>query len=536
MCGTKKAIPLLSFVLLVLFSNLAKADLSPATISKHFKELRDTPDLHLDCTAEDQIGQGSAGLVYKCLDTETNESVAVKAMPWECKYNDNILRLCIEQIKEIGVLTRAVGSQYLLQLVRTPIFKETNVYLVLEYHPESLFRLFNVFTVPNFPGQWPTMNLKTSIGNLVMGLKELYKMGVAYLDLNPRNILLRKSNRNFVLADFGSATADLSAVLDVTQNHHCKECEAFIPTDRYAFYTTRLWRAPELFASETFYGRAADYWSLGIVIYNILTQGGFPFQGDTDIETFSQIQGLFGTLLNPKEFTFPNLTIYESDQNTKNGFAQGPEQTITLIKALLQLDPQKRQRDADPLLNALVADPAIHPKNRALKEVPMVWRQKRTENDRKNKAQVMQRIYDVWTDKKWSLPTYFAANEILEHYLDTQEKIDENALLLNGLGALNLAATLYEGKLISINSKLVHYDNHRINEVSISMVQALWNKDYVTFPNPFSPLTLLTKKCLAGEITHATFDAAVQKLGDRTFDFPTATTGAELVDQILAAK
>ena len=107
---------------------------------------------------------------------------------------------------------------------------------------------------------------------LVQGLAALHRAGIQHRDLKPSNILIESEiPLEVVLTDFGSSA--LATMTLLTQVR-----------------TTLAYAAPETLTG--MYSRASDYWSLGIVMIEILT-GQNPLQwfGSSKIASYQIVQG-----------------------------------------------------------------------------------------------------------------------------------------------------------------------------------------------------------------------------------------------------
>jgi serine/threonine protein kinase len=110
------------------------------------------------------------------------------------------------------------------------------------------------------------------VRQLVEGLAALHRAGIQHRDLKPSNILIESETPlEVVLTDFGSSA--LATMTLLTQVR-----------------TTLAYAAPETLTG--MYSRASDYWSLGIVLIEILT-GQNPLQwfGSSKIASYQIVQG-----------------------------------------------------------------------------------------------------------------------------------------------------------------------------------------------------------------------------------------------------
>jgi serine/threonine protein kinase len=107
---------------------------------------------------------------------------------------------------------------------------------------------------------------------LVEGLAALHRAGIQHRDLKPSNILIESETPlEVVLTDFGSSA--LATMTLLTQVR-----------------TTLAYAAPETLTG--MYSRASDYWSLGIVLIEILTgQNPLQWSGSSKIASYQIVQG-----------------------------------------------------------------------------------------------------------------------------------------------------------------------------------------------------------------------------------------------------
>ncbi|XP_073339467.1 ribosomal protein S6 kinase alpha-5 [Pagrus major] len=107
-------------------------------------------------------------------------------------------------------------------------------------------------------------------GEIALALEHLHKLGVVYRDLKLENILLDSSG-HIVLTDFG-----LSKEFDQMER-------------AFSVCGTIEYMAPEIVeGGESGHDKAVDWWSLGVLMYELLT-GGSPFTVDGDENSHTDI-------------------------------------------------------------------------------------------------------------------------------------------------------------------------------------------------------------------------------------------------------
>ncbi|VDK32848.1 unnamed protein product [Taenia asiatica] len=110
------------------------------------------------------------------------------------------------------------------------------------------------------------------LAEIAVAIDHLHKLGIVYRDLKPENILLTEEG-HIKLTDFGLSKEALYDGKDGSKS--------------YSFCGTVEYMAPEI-VSRRGHGPAADWWSFGVLMYEMLT-GTLPFHGDSKKETMSQI-------------------------------------------------------------------------------------------------------------------------------------------------------------------------------------------------------------------------------------------------------
>jgi len=155
---------------------------------------------------------------------------------------------------------------------------------------------------------FPEKIVKFITAELVLALSYLHANGILYRDLKPGNILL-DFDGHVCLADFGLSKEVLSMAAAL-----------------HTACGTPTYSAPEVIEG-SHYGKAVDWWSLGILVYQLLC-GETPYKFEGDFRLF--LKALY---YKPVE--------YYSDVMSENA--------ISLISAFLTLDPNMRLDDPDKI-------------------------------------------------------------------------------------------------------------------------------------------------------------------------------------------
>ncbi|KAI8907558.1 serine/threonine-protein kinase SCH9 [Powellomyces hirtus] len=235
------------------------------------------------------VGKGSFGKVLQVRKKDTGRIYAMKVLVKK----DIVERQEIAHtLSERNVLIQAT-SPFLVGLkfsFQTP----EKLYLVLDYmNGGELFYHLQKETA------FSEDRAKFYTCELVLALEHLHKYNIVYRDLKPENILL-DSTGHIALTDFGL----------------CKENVAFNDTTN-TFCGTAEYLAPEVLTGQG-YGKAVDWWSLGILFYE-MTTGLPPFYSENTNLMYKQI--LHNQLLFPPGFS---------------------DRAQLLVRGLLERDPRKR--------------------------------------------------------------------------------------------------------------------------------------------------------------------------------------------------
>lgn len=191
----------------------------------------------------DEIGKGAYGRVYKGLDLENGDFVAIKQVSLENIPQED-LNIIMQEIDLLKNLNHKNIVKYLGSLKT-----KTHLHIILEYVENG--SLANIIK-PNKFGPFPESLVAVYIAQVLEGLVYLHEQGVIHRDIKGANILTTKEGL-VKLADFGVAT---------------KLTEADVNT--HSVVGTPYWMAPEVIEMSGVCA-ASDIWSVGCTVIELLT-------------------------------------------------------------------------------------------------------------------------------------------------------------------------------------------------------------------------------------------------------------------------
>lgn len=208
-----------------------------------------TPAFHKSKTLDnkymlgDEIGKGAYGRVYKGLDLENGDFVAIKQVSLENIAQED-LNIIMQEIDLLKNLNHKNIVKYLGSLKT-----RSHLHIILEYVENG--SLANIIK-PNKFGPFPESLVAVYIAQVLEGLVYLHEQGVIHRDIKGANILTTKEGL-VKLADFGVAT---------------KLTEADVNT--HSVVGTPYWMAPEVIEMSGVCA-ASDIWSVGCTVIELLT-------------------------------------------------------------------------------------------------------------------------------------------------------------------------------------------------------------------------------------------------------------------------
>ncbi|KAL2520065.1 Mitogen-activated protein kinase kinase kinase 1 [Forsythia ovata] len=199
----------------------------------------------MDWQKGELLGRGSFGTVYEGI-ADGGFFFAVKEVSL-LDQGDEGKQSIIQLEQEIALLSQFEHENIVQYYGATK--DESNLYIFLELVTKgSLLSLYQKYNLQD-------SQVSAYTRQILHGLKYLHDRNVVHRDIKCANILV-DANGSVKLADFGLAKA--------TKLNDVKSCKG-----------TAFWMAPEVVRSRG-YGHAADIWSLGCTVLEMLTQR-FPY-------------------------------------------------------------------------------------------------------------------------------------------------------------------------------------------------------------------------------------------------------------------
>ncbi|XP_037375366.2 MAP/microtubule affinity-regulating kinase 4-like, partial [Talpa occidentalis] len=196
------------------------------------------------------LGAGACAKVKLALHLVTGTEVAIKFI---CKARQARLEFLAREVACMKALQHPNIIQ-LFEVLDTP----EELLLVMEYAGGG-----NLLDYLLRRGRLEELEARHKFQQILAAVAHCHARGIVHRDLKPENILMDREH-NLKLSDFGLSIECAGAALST-----------FCGSPEYA--------APEIFLHRPYAGPAVDVWSLGVVLYRMVT-GALPFRGSDLVE------------------------------------------------------------------------------------------------------------------------------------------------------------------------------------------------------------------------------------------------------------
>ena len=261
-------------------------------------------------TIEGEIGRGGMGVVYRARDERLQRRVAIKVLPPELAFQQDIRERFTREAQ-----TAARLSHPHIVPIHSVGEGQGLVYFVMGYVDGE-----SVAARIRRKGSLPVEEARRIMMETADALSAAHALSVIHRDIKPDNILLEGTRGRVMVTDFGIAKA-LSATSGATL------------TGIGVAIGTPAFMSPEQAAGERDIDGRSDLYSLGVVTYQMLT-GALPFNAPS----------VAGILM--KQITEPAPDLRDKRPDT-------PEDLALAVGRCLEKDPASRWATADALRRAL---------------------------------------------------------------------------------------------------------------------------------------------------------------------------------------
>lgn len=335
-------------------------------------QLKNADDVNQFWTFKQFQGQGSFGTVVSGIRAEFASHVALKTIynqgKQKTKPDPDVLR-------EISYLQQCQGTDHVCQIIDSffspkHLEQQAQTLIFMELYDTSLYHYLGQptgLTLPPLQDKLDCFNLAKD--HISQGLLTLHKLGILHRDLSTKNIFIKldpatKSPYHFVIGDLGMARQLSIPWIDAnsTGDYDAKDdiVPPWIDTDEDDLLslnvTTVTYRAPELLLGATSYSWPIDYWSFGIILYDVLVRQ-HPFEkrgkrmGKNDQRNFKKVIWPFydspidsdSSEARERPKTPKDLTLCDQKPTwTSHVLKTYPTDALEAINSLLILNPKKR--------------------------------------------------------------------------------------------------------------------------------------------------------------------------------------------------
>uniref|UniRef100_A0A8C2WPT6 Mitogen-activated protein kinase 15 n=1 Tax=Cyclopterus lumpus TaxID=8103 RepID=A0A8C2WPT6_CYCLU len=288
-----------------------------------------------------RLGKGAYGIVWKAVDRQTGEIVAVKKI-FDAFRNRTDAQRTFREIMFLQEFGDHPNIIQLLNVIRAQ--NDKDIYLIFEYMDTDLHAVIKKGSLLK------DIHKRYVMYQLLKAIKYLHSGNVIHRDQKPSNVLL-DTDCVVKLCDFGLARS-LNHIQEDSGNPALTE-----------YVATRWYRAPEILLGSTRYTKGVDMWSLGCILGEMLL-GKALFPGTSTInqiekimiaiphpspEDILAIKSEYGSSIIQRMLLKPQVPLEDLLQPS------APPDALDLLRTLLVFNPDKRLTAEQALQHPYVA-------------------------------------------------------------------------------------------------------------------------------------------------------------------------------------
>ncbi|MDI1444318.1 serine/threonine-protein kinase [Polyangium sp. 6x1] len=276
---------------------------------------------------EREIGRGGMGLVLLAMHVDLEQPVAVKVLHEHSAYDDGAIARFIREARAAG----KIQSEHVARVMDAGLLPEGGAYIVME--------LLDGKDLADVLHDEGALDVAVAVKHLLEACDAVaaaHAVGIVHRDLKPANLFLaRKPDETQIVKvlDFGVSKMVLpnapTAVSGLTQSGQ--------------IFGSPSYMAPEQLRSATDVDARADIWSLGVVLYELVT-GRLPFPARTMADMMAAV-------------------VRDPPQPLAEVRADAPPELEAILMRCLEKEPSDRYSSVGELARALAP---LSPGNEAL--------------------------------------------------------------------------------------------------------------------------------------------------------------------------
>jgi serine/threonine-protein kinase len=210
---------------------------------------------------ERQLAVGGMGVVYACTDTLLDRAVALKVIHPDIAEDESIRERFLLEARTLARL----ANPHVTRVFECGYARSSQPYIVMEFLQGT-----DLYSVLKSRGPLTSERTVRLSVQVCRGLRDAHAHGIVHRDLKPENLFVTHTQSG----------AELVKILDFGISKQSRLAGRRTLTNPSMNVGSPHYMAPEQVRSPSTVDGRADIWSLGVVMYEVLT-GHVPFEGST---------------------------------------------------------------------------------------------------------------------------------------------------------------------------------------------------------------------------------------------------------------